>query len=91
MRRVNAIHTIGHSTRTAEEFVALLQAHGITQLADVRTFPMSRRLPHFNREPLADTLRQHGIGYRHLPALGGRRRPRPDCSTSCARPALVIV
>jgi uncharacterized protein (DUF488 family) len=78
MRRVNAIHTIGHSTRTAEEFVALLQAHGITQLADVRTFPMSRRLPHFNREPLAETLRQHGIAYRHLPALGGRRRPRPD-------------
>jgi uncharacterized protein (DUF488 family) len=76
--RVRAIYTIGHSTRTAEDFVALLQAHGITQLVDVRTFPMSRRLPHFNREPLAAMLRQHGIDYRHLPALGGRRRPRPD-------------
>ena len=72
------VYTIGHSTRTAEELVALLQAHRITQLADVRTFPMSRRLPHFNREPLAALLREHGIGYRHLPALGGRRKPRPD-------------
>jgi uncharacterized protein (DUF488 family) len=73
-----AIYTIGHSTRTADEFVALLQAHAVTQLADVRTFPMSRRLPHFNREPLAARLREQDIGYRHLPALGGRRKPRPD-------------
>jgi uncharacterized protein (DUF488 family) len=75
---VPTIHTIGHSTRTTDELIALLQAHGIAQLTDVRTYPMSRRLPHFNREPFAAALRQQGIDYRHLPALGGRRRPRPD-------------
>src|SRR5262245_27106082 len=78
MTHDTTIYTIGHSTRTAEEFVALLQAHRVVQLADVRTYPMSRRLPHFNREILAAFLAQHDIAYRHFPALGGRRRPRPD-------------
>lgn len=73
-----SLYTIGHSTRTIDDFVALLRAHAVTQVADVRAFPMSRRLPHFNREALAGSLRQHDIDYRHLPALGGRRRPRPD-------------
>jgi uncharacterized protein (DUF488 family) len=73
-----SLYTIGHSTRTIEDFVGLLRAHGVTQVADVRAFPMSRRLPHFNREPLAESLRQHEIAYRHFPDLGGRRRPRPD-------------
>src|SRR5690242_6335521 len=72
------VYTIGHSTRSAEEFLDLLRAHEIVQLADVRTFPMSRRLPHFNREALAASLEHRGIGYRHFPALGGRRKPRPD-------------
>jgi uncharacterized protein (DUF488 family) len=73
-----SLYTIGHSTRTAEDFIALLHAHAVIQLADVRTFPMSRRLPHFNRETLAAHLQQHDIAYRHFPTLGGRRRPRPD-------------
>ncbi len=72
------LYTIGHSTRTAEEFVALLEAHAVAQVADVRTFPMSRRLPHFNREALAAALAQRGVDYRHFAALGGRRTPRPD-------------
>jgi uncharacterized protein (DUF488 family) len=72
------VFTIGHSTRTADELVALLQAHGVVQLADVRAFPMSRRLPHFNREAMEGYLPARGIGYRHFAALGGRRRPRPD-------------
>jgi uncharacterized protein (DUF488 family) len=72
------VFSIGHSNRTAEEFLALLQAHGVRQVADVRRFPMSRRLPHFNSEALAAFLQQHGIGYRHFEALGGRRRPRAD-------------
>jgi uncharacterized protein (DUF488 family) len=78
MAEATTIYTIGHSTRTSEELLALLQAHGVAQLADVRTFPMSRRLPHFNREVLAAFLAAHGVTYRHFPALGGRRRPRPD-------------
>jgi uncharacterized protein (DUF488 family) len=56
----------------------LLQAHGVVQLADVRTFPMSRRWPHFNRDVLATLLSQRTIDYRHFAGLGGRRKPRPD-------------
>jgi uncharacterized protein (DUF488 family) len=72
------IHTIGHSTRTADEFRALLQAHGITGVADVRAVPRSRRLPHFSREALAGSLAAHGIAYVHLAGLGGLRKPKPD-------------
>lgn len=72
------ILTIGHSTRPLEEFIALLQAHGATLLADVRTVPRSRRNPQFNRETLPTALAAAGIGYRHLAGLGGLRRPRPD-------------
>jgi uncharacterized protein (DUF488 family) len=72
------IFTIGHSTRTADAFLALLQAHGITGVADVRTVPRSRRHPHFSRESLAAFLMAHGIDYIHLPGLGGLRKPRPD-------------
>src|SRR5512140_1536757 len=69
------IYTIGHSVRTFEEFLALLRAHGIDRLADIRTVPRSRRHPHFSREQLAPALEAQGITYRHFPALGGLRRP----------------
>ena len=69
-----AIYTVGHSTRSATDFVALLVAHGIRQLGDVRTVPRSRHNPQFNSDTLAKTLREAGIGYAHLPALGGLRR-----------------
>jgi uncharacterized protein (DUF488 family) len=72
------VHTIGHSTRSLEEFIALLRAHGVTQLADVRTIPKSRRHPHFAQEGLSQSLPVAGIGYRHFPGLGGLRRPAPD-------------
>jgi uncharacterized protein (DUF488 family) len=72
------VHTVGHSTLPLERFGALLRAHGITGIADVRRFPASRRHPHFAREALAEALAREGIAYRWLPALGGRRRPRPD-------------
>lgn len=77
-----AVYTIGHSTRTADEFAALLPGHGVVQLADVRAFPASRRLPHFNLDALAAHLQQHDIAYRHFGALGGRRAPRPDSVNS---------
>jgi uncharacterized protein (DUF488 family) len=79
------IWTIGHSTRSAEEFVALLHAHDITGLADVRTIPRSRRHPHFAREALEARLKQEGIEYRHFPALGGLRRPQADSSNGAWR------
>lgn len=72
------IFTIGHSTRTFDAFAGLLEAHGLRQVADVRTLPRSRRLPHFGSEALAAGLAARGVGYRHFPALGGLRRPRPD-------------
>ena len=72
------IFTIGHSTRTLDDFLALLRAHGVNQLADVRTVPKSRRHPHFAGDALAQSLPQSGIAYRHFPALGGLRKPRRD-------------
>jgi uncharacterized protein (DUF488 family) len=72
------ILTIGHSTRTAVEFLALLQAHGITGVADVRLIPRSRRHPHFSSDALSASLPDHGIAYLHLAGLGGLRKPRRD-------------
>jgi uncharacterized protein (DUF488 family) len=72
------LFTIGHSTRTLDEFVELLRAAGVTLVVDVRRFPGSRRHPQFGAERLASGLAEAGIAYRHEPALGGRRRPRPD-------------
>ena len=69
--------TVGHSTHSLDGLLALLTPHGVARVADVRTTPRSRRHPHFNLEALAAELPRHGIDYRHLPALGGRRRPRP--------------
>ncbi|HKB09224.1 MAG TPA: DUF488 domain-containing protein [Vicinamibacterales bacterium] len=79
------VFTIGHSTRSIDEFVALLRAHGISQLADVRTVPKSRRHPHFSREALAGSLPAAGIAYRHFPALGGLRKPRKDSRNTAWR------
>ena len=72
------IHTVGHSTRTVEELVALLRAHGVATLVDVRTIPRSRRNPQFAREALAASLAPTAIRYLHMPGLGGLRHPRPD-------------
>lgn len=68
------LYTIGHSTRTFEELVQALHAHSTKTLVDIRSFPMSRRLPHFNRESLAETLPTEGIEYVWEPRLGGRRK-----------------
>jgi len=72
------VFTIGHSTRDLAVFIAALKAAGADSVADIRRFPMSRRYPHFNRDNLAPALEQAGIGYRHFPALGGRRGTRAD-------------
>lgn len=70
--------TIGHSTRSAEDFLALLTENRIDLLADVRRFPASRRYPHFNGENLRAFLSRHSITYEHFPNLGGRRTPLKD-------------
>ncbi len=72
------IYTVGHSTRSLDELVALLRAAGVTVLADIRTIPRSRHNPQFDSEALRTALRARRIRYVHLPALGGLRRARPD-------------
>ena len=68
------LYTIGHSTRALDELIEALHAHSIANLVDIRSFPMSRRLPHFNRESLERTLPEAGIRYIWMKELGGRRK-----------------
>ena len=72
------IFTVGHSTRGADEFIALLQAHAIEQLVDVRTIPRSRHNPQFAGDALSRSLIAAGMAYLHLKALGGLRHARRD-------------
>ena len=72
------VFTIGHSTRTLDEFVAALDAHGVRTVVDVRSLPGSRHAPQFNADELESGLARHGIGYRQVRALGGRRRAASD-------------
>jgi len=78
------LFTIGHSTRTLDDLTQALHAHSIATLADIRSSPMSRRLPHFNRESLAQTLPVAGIQYVWMKELGGRRRAIRDDSPNIA-------
>ena len=79
------IFTIGHSTRTADEFIASLKGARVERVYDIRRFPGSRRYPHFNSDALAARLRSEGIAYEHHPELGGRRRPSPDAPPTAWR------
>jgi len=78
------LYTIGHSTRTLDELVEALRAHSIATLVDIRSFPRSRRLPHFNRESLEKTLPEAGIRYLWMRELGGRRKKIRDDSPNVA-------
>ena len=68
--------TIGHSTRSLDEFIALLKAHAVTLVVDVRTIPRSRHNPQFNEDSLPDSLKKVGVGYVHMPGLGGLRHAK---------------
>ena len=78
------LFTIGHSTRSLEDFIAVLKAHEIQALVDIRAFPASRRLPHFNRESLEQALPANGIRYLWVRALGGYRKKVRDDSPHTA-------
>jgi len=78
---------IGHSTRPASNFIALLHAHGIRQLIDVRTVPRSRHNPQFNQDQLPESLKKAGIQYIHMPVLGGLRHARRDSVNTAWRNA----
>lgn len=73
-----SLWTIGHSTLSIEDLVTRLKSFEIQVLADVRSYPGSRRYPHFNKEELSASLADANIRYEHFPDLGGRRRARPD-------------
>ena len=81
------IFTVGHSTRSIEDFIALLSAHGVQQLVDVRTVPRSRHNPQFGAEQLSESLQQAGISYRQMRALGGLRHARRDSINTAWRNA----
>jgi len=78
------LFTIGHSTRSLDELIDALQAHSIETLVDIRSFPMSRRLPHFNRESLEKALPAAGIKYVWMKDLGGRRKKSLEDSPNVA-------
>src|SRR2546428_7010948 len=73
-----SIWPVGHGTWSVDDLIRLLAAQGVGRLVDVRTVPRSRHNPQFNRDRLPDDLARAGIGYVHMPGLGGLRRPRPD-------------
>jgi uncharacterized protein (DUF488 family) len=77
-QRAPIVLTIGHSARTLDEFIALLKAHAVTFVVDVRTIPRSRHNPQFNKESLPDSLKNAGVGYIHMPGLGGLRQAKRD-------------
>ncbi|MFN2615197.1 MAG: DUF488 family protein, partial [Actinomycetota bacterium] len=81
----SVIMTIGHSTRSLDDFVELLRAHDVSVIVDVRRFPASRRHPHFASAPLARGLELRGIGYTHDEALGGRRAASPGSANTALR------
>ncbi len=76
------ILTVGHSNRSLEDFLALLKAHNVERLVDVRTVPRSRHNPEFNRNALSQTLRRARIAYTHLAKLGGLRRAKSDSANT---------
>jgi uncharacterized protein (DUF488 family) len=76
------VFTVGHSTRTIDEFVHLLKAHGIQRVIDVRSIPRSRHNPQFSQDRLPAALERFHIHYSHMPGLGGRRRARTDSTNT---------
>jgi uncharacterized protein (DUF488 family) len=81
---VTTLYTIGHSTRTLDDLIQTLKAHSIQLLTDIRAFPMSRRLPHFNGESLEKSLPEAGIRYAWMKSLGGHRKKIRDDSPNVA-------
>ena len=84
---VSTVWTIGHSTRPLDAFLSLLALHRVQAIADVRRFPGSKRQPQYSQHAISASLAGNDIVYRWLPALGGRRRPRPDSPNTAWRNA----
>jgi len=82
---MHVIYSIGHSTRSFEELIAMLRSFDIKILADIRAYPGSRRYPQFNKDSLEQTLPAEGIQYLHFKELGGRRKPAADSKNTAWR------
>jgi uncharacterized protein (DUF488 family) len=82
---MKTIWTIGHSTRTFDEFLKLLQSFNVKTLVDVRHYPGSRKFPQYNKDSLEISLPENGIEYTHLVDLGGRRKPEPNSKNDAWR------
>lgn len=78
MKHKDIIYTIGHSTKSIDDFIAILKIYGINEVVDVRSIPKSRHNPQFNGPDLGRALRNHHVGYRHQKNLGGLRKPHVD-------------
>lgn len=81
----NTVWTIGHSTRTLEDLVQMLHSFKIELVADIRSYPGSRRYPQFNKESLAISLPENNLQYIHIKELGGRRKVNPDSKNTAWR------
>ncbi len=81
----NVIFTIGHSTHMLDDFISILKTHSVAMIVDIRTVPRSRHNPQYNLETLPENLSASGIGYMHMPGLGGLRRPRKDSPNTAWR------
>jgi uncharacterized protein (DUF488 family) len=79
------VYTVGHSNRTFDEFLALLNTNGVATLVDVRMYPGSFKFPHFHKDYMIKELTANGIFYRHIDNLGGRRKPRSDSKNAAWR------
>ena len=87
MSGAKIVWTVGHSTRHLDEFIRLLHSFKIELLVDIRTYPGSKRFPHFNKEDLSRNLTAENILYIHMVELGGRRTPQPDSVNTAWRHA----
>ncbi len=85
MANGQSVWTIGHSTRTLDEFIDMLRSFDIATVVDVRHYPGSRKYPQYNKEALYDALSLVGIAYVHLESLGGRRKPQPHSQNTAWR------
>lgn len=86
-KQPKTIWTIGHSTHSLDEFVAMLHSFSIERVVDIRSFPGSRKFPHFNKEALEVSLPKNNIQYTHLKKLGGRRKVDPNSKNTTWRHA----
>lgn len=82
IRQPLIIWTIGHSTNNLESFIAILKSIQVECIADIRSFPGSRKFPHFNKEALELSMPENGISYIHMKELGGRRKVKPDSTNT---------